>query len=196
MAAPAAPAVQAAAQPVAAVVSSSRNGDGTSFDGAEFDAAEFDAADPGGDSGGLPRRAPGEHLPDLGPRRDETDAPLRDEVDVAAQLSGFQDGVERARAHVGQVDGDNDTIDDTSEETPDDVSDDASDEAAAELTEGGLERRKAGSHLPDTGPPRDPSATTPPRNPEDVRSALTSFQYGVARGTLERPDPLNGEEPS
>jgi hypothetical protein len=67
---------------------------------------------------------------------------------------------------------------------------------AGTVTAAGLEKRVAGAQLPDTGPPRDSSATAPPRDPDDVRNALTSFQHGVARGTLERSDPLNGEEPS
>src|SRR5204863_4706592 len=121
----------------------------------------------------LPRRIPGARIPDLGPQREDSDAPQRDEVDVAAQLSGFQDGVERARAE-GPHDEDED-------EDP--------------MTPGGLERRVAGAHMPDTGPPRDSSATPPSRNPDDVRTALTSFQYGVARGTLERAE-SNGEEPT
>src|SRR5262249_45155348 len=59
---------------------------------------------------------------------------------------------------------------------------------AAAVQEGALPRRSAGSHLPDTGPARDTTAPAPTRTPEDVRAALTSFQHGVARGTLERGD--------
>jgi len=113
-------------------------------------------------------------MPDLGPRREDSEAPRRDEVDVAAQLSGFQGGVERART-----------------ETTHPVADDEE----PGVTDSGLERRRAGTNLPDTGPPRDPSANPPPRNPDEVRSALTSFQFGVARGTLERTEGVNGEEP-
>jgi signal transduction histidine kinase len=149
------------------------------------------------DGGALPRRVPGEQIPDLGPQRDDVDAPRRDGIDVAAQLNGFQEGVERARSH---------TTDPASPAAPDEgdagvappsPAAEAGDEGeppATPLTVSGLERRVAGENLPDTGPGRDPSATAPNRNPDDVRNALTSFQYGVARGTLERVEPLNGEE--
>jgi signal transduction histidine kinase len=159
----------------------------------------------GGDGSALPRRVPGEQIPDLGPQRDDTDAPRRDGIDVAAQLNGFQEGVERARA-LGDADGtptplDLDDIDDVVDVTGERDTDvdpvaPSTGEAAdpTPFTAAGLERRVAGEHLPDTGPARDPSATSPNREPDDVRNALTSFQYGVARGTLERVEPLNGEE--
>lgn len=148
------------------------------------------------DGGALPRRVPGEQIPDLGPQRDDADAPHRDGIDVAAQLNGFQDGVERARAH-GDADGAASPLDEVDDAVDDvvDVTNDVTDDAGpTPLTSAGLERRVAGENLPDTGPARDPSATAPNRDPDDVRNALTSFQYGVARGTLERVEPLNGEE--
>jgi signal transduction histidine kinase len=59
-----------------------------------------------------------------------------------------------------------------------------------------LARRVAGANLPDTGPPRDPSALAPSRTPEEVRSALTSFQHGTSRGALEHHDWRNGDDAS
>jgi hypothetical protein len=155
--------------------------------------------------GALPRRVPGEHIPHLAPPRDDSEAPQRQAPDVALQLSGFQDGVQRARTegpltdplfppdHTDGVDGDGEDleIDLVAEERQDVLAGDVDDE----FTEGGLERRRAGAQLPDTGPARDSSQTSPSRNPDEVRNALTSFQHGVARGTLERPDPLPGDEP-
>jgi signal transduction histidine kinase len=136
----------------------------------------------------LPRRVPGEHIPDLGrPRRDDDEAPARVAPDVAAQLSGYQEGVERARFATPERA--------AAAEAPGpaavpEVADDGF------VDEDDLERRTAGAQLPDTGPTRDPAATAPPRNPDEVRNALTTFQHGVARGTLERMSPLEGEEPS
>jgi signal transduction histidine kinase len=150
----------------------------------------------------LPRRIPGEHIPNLAPPRDDSESVHRPAApDVALQLSGFQDGVQRARTEVPPADA---TAASTEDDVDVDVDVDLVAEAAAEdagaavpdgeRTEGGLERRRAGAQLPDTGPARDSSTSTPSRNPDDVRNALTSFQHGVARGTLERPDPLNGDE--
>jgi signal transduction histidine kinase len=141
---------------------------------------------PGEGSDLLPRRVPGEQIPQLAPAREDDDVPARDAPAVATQLSGFQHGVERARAGT-------DARTDAGDDAPATA---ATAPEATETTASGLERRVAGAQLPDTGPGRDPSATAPARNPDEVRSALTSFQHGVARGTLDRLDPMNGEEPS
>jgi hypothetical protein len=37
---------------------------------------------------------------------------------------------------------------------------------------------------------------TPPRSADEVRHALTSFQHGVARGTLEQEEWRDGEDAS
>jgi signal transduction histidine kinase len=144
------------------------------------------------DSDLLPRRVRGEHIPDLAPPRDDSEAPRRDAPDVAMSLGGFQDGVQRARAE--RRDADPGLPEPSRDRVVDLVAEEGRD--AGTVTAAGLEKRVAGAQLPDTGPPRDSSATAPPRDPDDVRNALTSFQHGVARGTLERSDPLNGEEPS
>jgi signal transduction histidine kinase len=149
-----------------------------------------------GDPGPLPRRVPGEQIPDLGPQRDDLEMPPRDSIDVAAQLNGFQEGVQRARTQPA-ADAETDATDATDDAVAVDAeasSENPDDTTPTPFTASGLERRVAGENLPDTGPARDPSATAPPRHPDDVRNALTSFQYGVARGTLERVEPLNGEE--
>ncbi|MCU1427251.1 MAG: ATP-binding region ATPase protein [Actinomycetia bacterium] len=141
----------------------------------------------------LPRRVRGARLPDLGPARDDTnETPVREPQDVREQLTGLQAGMQRARTDVSA----NLTapaptppqppLSVVPAETGAEAGAEADVYEAPDLTASGLARRVAGAQLPDTGPPRDSSAPQHSRSADDVRQALTSFQHGIARGTLER----------
>jgi len=157
---------------------------------------------------GLPQRSPGGQMPDLGIPRDvgEDDAAQRDARQVGADLAGFQAGFARAREEapeplrpltpVPAPDADEPALAEARSGNGADNDAAARATMAAPVTamDGGLEQRVAGAQLPDTGPPRDPSAPPPHRRADDVRSALSSFQNGVARGTLEGKDWRNGED--
>ena len=125
------------------------------------------------DAGPLPRRVPGEHIPDLGPHRDDVEPPVAT-LDVAAQLTGFQDGVEPAADE--PVDGRGAGNRSSTSPSTSNADDSTTGTRGAAVPRTPLRAAR-------TCPTPARRATRPPprrcARADDVRNALTSFQHGA-----------------
>jgi hypothetical protein len=66
--------------------------------------------------------------------------------------------------------------------------------APAARTTGGLARRVKGAHMFDTGPAAEEPAPVSNRSADEVRSALSSFQFGQHQAAQETSSPSNGNQ--